>query len=73
MTDHFCIATLVPHVLEHNYFDIGVRCITSSVVVLLQKMVWVKKSSWTNNAWKYSPAGPFMVNYKWSSQTEFDN
>ena len=42
MTDHFCVATLVPYVLEHDYFEIGVRRIISSVVVLLQKMVWVK-------------------------------
>ena len=42
MMDHLCVATLVPYVLEHDYFEIGVRHIISSVVVLLQRMVWVK-------------------------------
>ena len=42
MTDHFCVATLVPYVLEHDYFEIRFRRRISSVVVLLQKMVWVK-------------------------------
>lgn len=49
MTDHFCVATLVPYVLEHDYFEIGVRRIISYVVVVTK-----------NGLGKNGPAEPIM-------------